>query len=101
LKTFFDGTYVAGTLKELQYRGIKVEPGLTADELRAVERVVGAPLPPDLALLLSAGLPSGDGFPNSRGDPEGEMRRAREWVAQAFTFDIEAAGWCRAVDRRA
>jgi len=75
---FFDGMYVASTLKELQYRGVKVESGLTEDELRAVERAIGAPLPPDLALLLRAGLPSGEDFPNWRGDPEGEMRRARE-----------------------
>jgi len=77
LNTLFNGIYVAGTLKELQYRSIKVEPGLTEDELRAVERAVGAPLPPDLALLLSAGLPSGEDFPDWRVDPEGEMRRAR------------------------
>ncbi len=93
MNTLFDGIYVAGTLKELQYRGIKVEPGLTADELRAVERAVGAPLPPDLALLLRAGLPSGEDFPDWRADPEGEMRRAREWMARAFTFDLEAAQW--------
>src|ERR1700694_4140938 len=72
----FDEIYVASTLKELQYRDMKVEPGLTEDELRTVERTVGSPLPPDLALLLRTGLPSGEDFPDWRGNPDGEMRRA-------------------------
>lgn len=89
----FDDLYVASTLEELQYRGVKIDPGLTEDEIRAVEEAVGTPLPPELALLLRAGLPTGDDFPDWRHDPEGVMQRARETIASSFDFDIEVGQW--------
>lgn len=93
LTIYFDDIYVASILKELEYRGLKVEPGLTEEELRAVEAAVGAPLPPDLRLFLRGGLLSGEGFPNWRDDPETEMQRTRDWVRRAFASDIKGNQW--------
>lgn len=89
----FDETYVASTLQELEHRGVTVEPGLTEEELRAVEAAVGAPVPPELGLLLRGGLLAGQGFPAWRKDPDAEMQPARDWVRRAFTFDIEHDQW--------
>lgn len=93
MESHFDEAYAAGALAFLEREGFRIEPGLTADELHTVEDAVRAPLPPELALLLSVGLPAGQGFRDWRGAPYAAAESDRAWVARAFTFDIKHDQW--------
>lgn len=62
--------------------------GLTDKEFASIERRWSIVFPPDLALLLSFGLPQGDGFPDWRNGGDELESRLRHPVEIA-DFDIE------------
>ncbi|CAO2202215.1 unnamed protein product [Urochloa humidicola] len=62
--------------------GVAILPGLTELELSRAEAELGFAFPPDLRAVLSAGLPSGPGFPDWR---------ARAGLRSAFDLPIAAA----------
>ncbi|XP_019085089.1 PREDICTED: uncharacterized protein LOC104713723 [Camelina sativa] len=66
VKPPFPGYYktVINHLKSLT--GIHVSPGLTDQEISAVESSLGFSFPPDLRSILQTGLPVGTNFPNWR-----------------------------------
>jgi len=57
----------AQRVEALRRAGIEIRPGLTAEELAAIETRHAFRFPPDLRALLAAGLPTGDRFPDWRG----------------------------------
>jgi hypothetical protein len=89
----------------LKTRGYGVEQGLNDEELQAVEKAFNAPLPPDLKLLLRAGVvneaPSVEKpksisnfyFPKWR-SPQEEAERCQDWIEKhVFGHDIRNAGY--------
>jgi hypothetical protein len=92
----FTETAAHQILNTLDTKGYQIEPGLTDEEIAAAEKAYGAPLPPDLKLLLQVGFIGNNGklaektakWPNWR-QPLEEHQKAREWLQQAFTFDIK------------
>lgn len=72
----------------MRARRFSVEPGLTPDELRRAEERFAIRFPPDLAELLSEGLPTGDRFPHWRSlDPAIEDQLG--WPLERLLFDVE------------
>ncbi len=67
--------------------GINVEPGLSDDEIVAVNTAIGTTLPPDLETFLRLGIPTG--FPDWRGDPQAAVRKGQQLVEDLFVFDTE------------
>lgn len=61
-------------------------PGLSEDEIAAVELWVGAPMPPELRACLSAAVPVGDRWPDWRDEPD--IRKLVENVWNGIAFDI-------------
>src|SRR5262249_33005603 len=86
-------------IQALKDKGYKIAPGLTDDEVVNVERAFGAPLPPDLKLLLQTGVIKGHAHrekPEQSPDwrkPEKEAGRYQDRIEHAFTFDIERNGY--------
>jgi len=75
-------------VEDLREAGIEIRPGLAPDELGAIETTHAFRFPPDLRALLAAGLPTGDRFPDWRGDPpviEALLRAPFE----GLLFDVE------------
>ncbi len=71
----------------------ELAPGLTGDELGAVESALGRVLPLDLRALYAAVLPVGPRWPDWRGDPSGEVLRGRAWVEGALTGELVDGWW--------
>jgi hypothetical protein len=75
-------------IEGLRSQGIPIAPGLTDEEVSAVEEAFHALMPIDLRVLLQTGMPEGDSFTNWR-DPEGSAAWSRNHVEGAFLFDIQ------------
>jgi hypothetical protein len=63
-------------------------PGLAEAELAAAQEQAEAAFPPDLCELLRATLPTGDGFPDWRHQPQEEMSTWREGLIDSIHFDV-------------
>lgn len=79
----------------------RVEVGMTGTELDCAEAIYGIRFAADHRLLLSAGVPVGDGWPNWRDAEHGELRRRLDAPVQGALFDVEHngfwhVGWGRA-----
>lgn len=71
----------------------ELAPGLTQDELAAVEQALARVLPLDLRALYAAALPVGARWPDWRADPAGEAVRGRAWVEGALTGELVDGWW--------
>jgi hypothetical protein len=97
----FDEAWAKTTLNELAQHGVAVEPGLTPSELTRLETAMEARVPPELALLWAAGFPTGNSWPKWRSDPIGQAASDREWIQNAFSFDVRANSyWLKAWGQR-
>jgi hypothetical protein len=73
----------------LQDRGVRLAPGLTADEVRRAEKVHRFRFPPDLRSLLLRALPLGPGFPDWRTPGSSRLADQLTWPFEGIAFDIE------------
>ncbi|HKG90535.1 MAG TPA: hypothetical protein VKA84_01515 [Gemmatimonadaceae bacterium] len=73
----------------LRRAGVALEPGLSEAELRAAERRVGVPFPPDLRALLATAMPAGGRFPNWRAPDAPKIAEQLAWPLEGMRFDIE------------
>jgi len=84
----------------LEARGITLKEGLSEDELAGIESDFGFRFPPDLRAVLHAFLPSGEEWPDWRGN----RQRLLEWLdepADGIEFDVEDnAFWLEAWGER-
>jgi hypothetical protein len=85
----FDEAYVHQAIEELKARGIAFAEGLDEPALSAIERAVGAPIPPELRLFWQIAMPTGERFPHWGEDPEAEAEHFRAWIVRTISFDIE------------
>lgn len=70
--------------------GSRVEAGLSEAELSGIESEFGFKFPPDLRLVLSLGLPTGEAFPPWRDLSRREELRGRlSWPLEGIHYDIE------------
>ena len=92
-------------LEALENMGYGIDAGLTNDEIDAVEKAFGAPLPPDLNIFLQTGIIRNNPpakvpkiiskpyYPDWR-HPEEVAAKAQEWIEHhVFRFDIEKNGY--------
>jgi len=71
----------------------RIEPGLTDEEVQAVQHTFKFWFPPDLRGLLQFAVPVGKLFPNWR-DPGGADLQARfDWPFEGIRFDVEQSGF--------
>ena len=89
----FNEHWAVAVVDELVGLGISVERGLSSAEVASIGEAFGAEVPPELALLLTAGVPVAPRWPRWLDGPETVAAEAREWIAGAFAFDIEHAGY--------
>jgi hypothetical protein len=92
-RVMFDRNTAQLAIQELKKANIEVGPGLSSQEIDAIEAVFEAKLPPDLSSLLSEGVPvrtpGGRYFPDWHHDPRQILADSRDYLENAFTFDIE------------
>lgn len=74
--------------------GYQLQPGLTDNEVSAVERQHAIRFPPDLRAMLQEFLPEGGGFPDWRqslhsSEVEYSIRNRMEWPLVGMLFDID------------
>lgn len=69
-------------------RGVPLTPGLTAQELRAVEDTFGFVFGPDHRDLLRLALPTGDGWVDWRHDPEDDLHWRLNSPTEGVLFDV-------------
>lgn len=86
-------------LEALKSKGYSIDPGLSDEEVEAVETAFNTQLPPDFKLLLQTGVIRGhehkekpEQFPDWR-NPEKEAERYQDRVEYAFIFDIAKSGY--------
>jgi len=80
---------IRNTLKE---QGIEVAPGLTGEQLDAIEEQFGFRFPGDLRMLLAALVPVGEGWP---GWHQPATQAMLDWLAEpaeGLAFDVEENG---------
>src|SRR5262249_15393883 len=68
--------------------GVKLAPGLSAAELRAVEAQWGFRFAPDHAELLGAALPVSPRWPNWRDVPAGDIQEKWDALYDRIIFDV-------------
>src|SRR6266487_3163348 len=69
--------------------GVKIAPGLAAEEFARVEGQFAFRFPPDLREFLSIGLPVSEPWVDWRGADEAIIRERFNWPAHGICFDIE------------
>ena len=85
----FDASWAESAVAALSTQGIVFEQGLNPSELDEIADAFGTPVPSELALFLAAGLPVSGGWARWRSDgPTRVARQARDWIHQAFDFDL-------------
>lgn len=85
---------IAGSaLQLLRAAGVRLEPGLTPDELAAIDRRFGFEFNPDHRGLLQLALPSGDGWPDWRDGDAEALRRRLDAPLHGLLFDVEHNGF--------
>ena len=91
----FDEKYAAHIIEQMKSPGVQFSKGLMDSEVRRIEELHEAQMPPDLQLFWQLALPihdarpgHNDAVPRWRESPEGTARKSREWVRGAFEFDI-------------
>jgi hypothetical protein len=88
-------------LDGLRAQGRDVDPGLSDDEVDAVESRLQIGFPPDLRALLATGVPSGDGFPDWRGESDESLLARMQAPVDGVLFDVERNGaWLAAWGQR-
>lgn len=95
-----DPIYLDLLKRALGNRGIETAPGLSEDELAAIESDFGFRFPDDLRELLASFLPLGDDLPDWRS----RNQHLLEWLdfpAEGVAFDVEENDfWCGAWGER-
>jgi len=82
--------YVHRAIDALRSAGVRLEPGLTGQEVETLEREFGFTFGPEHAELLGLALPIGPSWPDwRRGDPE-ELRGRLEWPIEGVIFDVRS-----------
>ena len=76
-------------LRMLGSAGIPLAPGLTDDEVAAVETRYGFRYPPDLRELLQAAIPTGSRFPDWRASDAKHLTDWMQLPKEGVLFDIE------------
>jgi hypothetical protein len=91
----------AAPLDGLRAQGRDVDPGLSDDELDAVELRLQISFPPDLRALLATGVPRGDGFPDWHRESDESLRARMQAPVDGVLFDVERDGaWLATWGRR-
>jgi hypothetical protein len=78
--------------RTLEASDVTLNAGLSEEELAGIEADFGFHFPPDLRALLQEFLPSGEEWPNWRGN----RQRLMEWLdepADGIEFDVEDGGF--------
>lgn len=81
-------SWTTAALELLHLAHITLEPGLTAEELAAVETRFAFAFAPDHASLLQAGLPCGEDWPDWRSAPDSTLREWLDWPRRGVLFDV-------------
>jgi hypothetical protein len=85
----FDAEWAAATIADLADRGVTIAPALTDRDIAAIGSAFRIEVPPEYALLLSAGTPASERWTNWHSDIDVVARDAHRWLERAFSFDIE------------
>jgi hypothetical protein len=81
--------YVDAVLKKLREKGITIGPGLTDEEVNAIENDCSFRFPLDLRQFLQCGLPVSPQFPNWRAGTRDDIQSRLNWPTDGILFDIE------------
>jgi hypothetical protein len=84
-----DLRYIRSLVDQLDAAGLLFEPGLSDDEVQAVETRFAFRFPPDLRKLLQYALPMGERFPNWRKGPAATLRESLAWPAQGILHEVQ------------
>lgn len=73
--------------------GVVFEPGLSRDEILAIEDSYGVRFPADLRAFLEYALPVSNGWVNWRGESPQVVQERLDWPSEGICFDIEHNGF--------
>ena len=83
---------ISSLIERLRSFDIRLDRGLTTEELLRVEQTYAIRFPPDLRELLQQALPYGESFPDWRNFSAGNVKSIREslnWPLEGLLFDVE------------
>jgi hypothetical protein len=98
--TGFDAAWADATVRQLAATGVEFAAGLDQADIATIEAAFGAPVPPELALLLRSALPASEGWARWADGPERVADHTRRWINDAFAFDIRHGYWHRSFGQR-
>src|SRR5215467_6996420 len=84
-----DLAYLNLLIQRLRIWGQQFEPGLTDDEVAAIEQTYRFRFPPDLRQFLQFTLPVSRSWLNWRHDSPEEIQERLDWPLEGICFDIE------------
>lgn len=91
----FDSVYLESFAAALQSRPDvleRFEPGLSGQEVDAIQQRFRFIFPPDLRMMLQFSLPAGKAFPNWRSDSNEQLLSRLNWPLEGALFDVENNG---------
>jgi len=83
---------IPSLIERLRILGIRLDRGLTTEELLRAEQTYAIRFPPDLRELLQQALPYGESFPDWRNFSARNVKSIREslnWPLDGLLFDVE------------
>jgi hypothetical protein len=84
---------IAEVVRRLERAQVNLEPGLSAQELSAIEARFGISFNPAHRALLGAALPTGEGWMDWRHGVVDVLRGRLEWPIDGIVFDVHQNGF--------
>lgn len=84
----FDQAWAEHCVDQLQVSGVEFASGFGDADFHHISAAFGVEVPAELRLFLGAGVPTSPKWARWTEGPEVVQRQSREWIDNAFEFDI-------------
>ena len=84
---------IVSSIQRLRDGGVRLEPGLSDEEVSRVEDRFGFSFGPEHRELLQSAVPVGESWPDWRNDSDEDLRGRLDWPVEGLLFDVRNNGF--------
>lgn len=84
---------IAQAIQRLSTGGVRLDRGLSDEELSRVQDRLGFAFGPEHREFLQSAVPVGKSWPDWRNDPDVDLRRRLDWPVDGVIFDVHNNGF--------